>query len=105
MIRELVTRVNLPELLLLTQADFSGRNSNRNFASVKGWLLTRLADLDLEIGSRIEPLVRGRDLQQLGIPSGPTYNILLNQAWELQLEGWHKSKILDHLKIMPDNNS
>jgi len=97
MIRELVNRVDLGELLLLAKADYMGRDSIRDFTPVKEWLLDRLASLNLDLGSKIIPLVRGRDLQQMGVTPGPVFKVLLDQAWELQLEGLAKPAIMKYL--------
>ena len=42
-IRHLVNRVNLPELLLLAEADLRGRGRERDFAAIRQWLLGRVA--------------------------------------------------------------
>ena len=97
-IRHLLHRINLPELLLLAEADYLGRGRERDFQAIRNWLLGRVRALGLQPDTRINPLVRGRDLLQLGLPPGPAYTPILAYAFELQLEGLSKAAILQELR-------
>jgi len=93
-IRKLVSRVNLKELLLMAEADFMGRHNTRDFEMVNNWFVERLSRLGLTLNDRIDPLVKGRDLLQMGIQPGPAYTQALQLAFELQMEGRSKEAIL-----------
>mgnify|MGYP000844610775 CR=1 FL=1 len=97
-LRKLVNRVNLRELLLLAEADFRGRTGERDFNAIKDWFYEKVSSLGLDLGQKIEPLVQGRDLIQMGWEPGPAYSQTLNYAFELQLEGKGKSFILEKLR-------
>lgn len=96
-IRKLANRVNINELLLLSEADFLGRGIKRDFNPLRSWLLERTAALGLEAGKKLKPLVQGRDLLQLGLQPGVAFKGLLDRAWEMQLDGLGKEEILQIL--------
>ncbi|MCX5780290.1 MAG: hypothetical protein NTV45_05630 [Firmicutes bacterium] len=100
-IRQLVNRINLRELLLLAEADFLGRGGERDFTPIRQRLLDRVSALGLEPDARITPVVQGRDLQRLGIPPGPAYGPLLTAAFDQQLEGKSKAAILQNIQAAP----
>lgn len=93
-ILKLIDRVDIRELLLLAEADLSGRRQEIDFSGIRTWLLGRVSSLGLQPGEKIIPLVRGRDLLELDISPGPAYTPLLERALELQLEGRSKTEIL-----------
>ncbi|MPN53861.1 hypothetical protein SDC9_201529 [bioreactor metagenome] len=97
-IRKLVNRVNLKELLLLAEADFKGRGIDRDFEVIRQWFEDKLINLGLDPEKKLEPLVKGRDLQKLGIDPGPSYTPTLAYAFERQLDGETKEAILDEIK-------
>ncbi len=97
-IRKLVNRVNLKELLLLAEADFKGRSIERDFEVIRKWFEDKLINLGLDPEKKLEPLVKGRDLQKLGIDPGPSYTPTLAYAFERQLDGETKEVILDEIK-------
>ncbi len=97
-IRKLADRVDISELLLLSEADFKGRSMERDYSPIRNWLLGRIMALGLEPGKRIEPLVKGRDLQELEILPGKKYKEILDKAFELQLEGKSKDEILQAIR-------
>ncbi len=97
-IRKLVERVNVAELLLLSEADYCGRTLKRDYAPIRTWLLERIARLGLDPESGINPLVQGRDLLALGFEPGPALGDVLKEAYEMQLEGKSKEEILKDLK-------
>ncbi len=97
-IRKLVNRVNLKELLLISEADFMGRNVERDFEVIRKWFLEKVFSLGLDPDKRIKPLVQGRDLLKMGFQPGPAYTATLADAFELQLEGKTKEAILEQIQ-------
>lgn len=93
-IRKLVNRVNLKELLLLSEADFLGRTIDREYRPIQEWFVNRVQSLGLRLDRVIQPLVQGRDLLRLGYKPGPQLGSILKNAFELQLEGKNKEEIL-----------
>lgn len=97
-ILKLMNRVNLQELLLIAEADFLGRHGERDFEVIRKWFKEKVAGLGLDPEQKIDPLVKGRDLLQIGIQPGPAYKILLDRALDLQLEGQTKQAILENIR-------
>lgn len=94
-IRKLVNRVNVRELLLLAEADFKGRGKERDFAPVQEWLMDRISRLGLDPEQGITPYVQGRDLIALGLKPGTNFRKILDQCFEMQLEGKSRQEILE----------
>lgn len=94
-IRKLVNRVNVRELLLLAEADFKGRGKERDFAPVQEWLMDRISRLELDLEQGIAPYVQGRDLIALGLKPGVEFRKILDQCFEMQLEGKSRQEILE----------
>jgi putative nucleotidyltransferase with HDIG domain len=63
---------HLPLLELVCRADGEGRRED-----LEAWF---------QVSTPVQPLLRGRDLLALGVPSGPGMGALLKRAYELQLE-------------------
>ncbi|CFY07724.1 HD/PDEase domain [Syntrophomonas zehnderi OL-4] len=97
-IRKLVNRVNVRELLLLAEADFKGRGQERDFAPVQEWLNDRISRLGLDPEKGITPYVQGRDLIALGLKPGPEFRKIMDQCFEMQLEGKSRQEILNRIK-------
>jgi len=93
-VRKLLNRVNVKELLLLSQADFNGRGMVRDYKPVRNWLLERIEKLGLKPNERIKPLLKGKDLLELGFEPGEQFSQMLDFAFELQNEGIGKEEIL-----------
>lgn len=94
-IRRLAARVNLEEVLLLSEADVRGRavpEALRNFTPIR----ERIAGAAQRLGvtNGVEPLVKGRDLIALGLKPSPEFKKILARAFELQLEGASKETII-----------
>ncbi len=86
-IRRLALRVDLPALVRLAWADGAGRGEEHPWPWPPGeWLLARAARLGVE-EERPRPFLRGRDLIERGVPSGPRIGAWIREAFELQLEG------------------
>jgi tRNA nucleotidyltransferase (CCA-adding enzyme) len=97
-IRKLIERVNLKELLLIAEADFMGRNVDRDFDVIRTWFMEKVFSLGLDPDKKIEPLVQGRDLLKMGFQPGPAYTKTLAYAFDLQLEGKTKEAILEQVQ-------
>ena len=101
-IARLANRVDTEELLWLAQADFTGRGGVgrqvEDFAPIYDWLIERLCQFGLKPGDRLEPLIQGRDLVELGFAPGKQFKKLLDKAMELQLEGLDREQILLNLQ-------
>lgn len=97
-IRKLVNRVDLMELLLLSEADYLGRAKERDYTPIREWYLEKVEKLGLDPRKKIEPLVRGKDLVELGIKPDKKFRELLDYAFELQLEGMEKEEILREIE-------
>lgn len=96
-IRKLASRVDTRELLLLSEADYLGRDVKRDFEPVKQWLTDRLRRVGLRPGQGIAPLVRGRDLVDRGYQPGSGFKGMLDFAFSLQLDGFGKEQILHRI--------
>jgi tRNA nucleotidyltransferase (CCA-adding enzyme) len=78
---------------LLALLDFSDRQSRQSrplsfsrLDRISKWFLEKKDELNISKES-IKPLIRGRDLLDLGIPPGKKMGILLKKLYELQLDG------------------
>ena len=74
-----------PELALELELNRLDARAMRRYSDQFLLYLDRL----IAAGNRVElpePLLRGRDLKAAGLPPGPRYKILINRAYELQLE-------------------
>lgn len=98
-IRRLLSRVNVGELLLLSEADYLGRGIERDYEPIKTWLIGRIEQLGLNLEGGITPLVRGRDLIEMGLEPGRDFALLLQEAFELQMEGMNKNEIIEALRL------
>lgn len=98
-IRKLVNRINVRELLLLAEADFKGRGRERDFEPVREWLNQRMEGLGLDPEQGIVPWLQGKDLIALGMQPGKNFSRILEQAFEMQLEGKSREEILDWLNV------
>ncbi|HEX9795304.1 MAG TPA: polynucleotide adenylyltransferase [Planctomycetota bacterium] len=87
-IRRLALRVDLEALLRVAYADAAGRYGNAAFADWPpvAWLRGRAAQLGVDKG-RPEPFLRGRDLIELGVAPGPGMGEIIDEAFDLQIEG------------------
>jgi len=93
-IRRLATKVNIEELVLVAEADFLGRmteEAKRGVYAAGEWLLEKARALKVE-NRPLECLVQGRDLIALGLKPSPEFKMILNDVYELQLEGRFENK-------------
>jgi poly(A) polymerase len=82
-LRRFLAEDGIDELLELARMDAMASHQNLTHYQ---FCRDRLAELKTE-GVRPEPLVRGRDLLDLGYPEGPLYGEILREAETRQLEG------------------
>ena len=88
-IRRLATKVNIEELVIVAKADFLGRTSEDALSGVYEagkWLLQKAKDLKVQ-NKPLDNLLQGRDLIALGLEPSPEFTRILNEVYELQLEG------------------
>ncbi len=88
-IRELATKVNINDLVLVARADNLGRGTkealNGEFKA-GDWLLERAKDLQVD-KEPPKPLIMGRDLISLGLKPSPKFKDILQKVYKAQLEG------------------
>jgi len=88
-IRKLATKVNIEELVVVSEADFLGRTTEdaltRDYKAGE-WLLKKAAELQVK-SKPLERLVQGRDLIDLGLEPSPQFKAIIDEVYELQLEG------------------
>jgi len=84
-IRRLALRVRLPLLLNLARAWHGSIQGTAQFDAGE-WLAQRARALGVSEGPP-SPLLKGRHLLSLGLPPGPALGPLLDQAFQLQLDG------------------
>ena len=88
-IRRLATKVNIEELLVVAKADFLGRTTEEALTrdyEAGAWLLKQASKLKVRI-KPLEHLLQGRDLIDLGLEPSPKFKMILDEVYELQLEG------------------
>lgn len=88
-IRRLANQVNIEELIMLAKADFLGRTTKEAVAGdfkAGEWLQKRAKELNVTNGP-MAPLLQGRDLLRAGLTPSKTFKIILQKAYELQLDG------------------
>lgn len=87
-IRRLASKVDIPKLMILHEADILGRlNKNREFGYI-----AKIAELYEEIKNEIKPLIKGRDLIELGFKTDEKMGIILKEIYEAQLDEKFLSK-------------
>jgi len=102
-IRKLATKVNIEELVCVAKADFLGRTTDealtRNYKAGE-WLLEKASELKVK-NKPLERLIQGRDLIDLGFEPSPHFKTILDEVYELQLDG--KIATLDEAKFWVKN--
>ena len=103
-IRKLATKVNIEELVCVAKADFLGRTTDealsRNYKAGK-WLLKKASELKVKT-KPLDRLLQGRDLIDLGLVPSPEFKIILNEVYDLQLEGTLQTRddVLEYIREM-----
>jgi len=93
-IRRLATKVSIEDLVIVAEADFLGRTTDEAKEGIyraKEWLLERSKRLSVE-KTPLANLLRGRDLIELGLKPSPKFGKILDEIYELQLDGTIDSK-------------
>ena len=93
-VRRLSSKVNIKELVLVARADFLGRTTEeaqKGVFEAGEWLLEKARALKVENGPP-DSLVLGRDLVAMGMEPSPEFRTILDEVYELQLEGVLKSR-------------
>ena len=85
-IRRLARRCEADLLYRVARADCLGRRPGRFEPVAMEWFRERVRELDVAARPP-EPLLRGRDLLELGLEPGPRLGELLREVYEKQLDG------------------
>jgi len=100
-VKRLATKVNIEELCLVCLADCKGRDIPDKDKCDKAveWLLRNAQELNVH-NEKLQPLVLGRDLIQLGYTPNPMFKTILDYAYDLQIENenFDKEVILGCIK-------
>ena len=88
-IRQLATKVNIEELITVAKADFLGRTTKESQVGtyhVGEWLLQKAQKLQVQ-NKPLDNLLQGKDLIKLGFKPSPLFKKILDDVYELQLDG------------------
>ena len=88
-IRRLATKVGIKELIIVAKADFLGRTTNeakKRIYHAGKWLHDKSQKLHVEI-KPLDNLLQGEDLIKLGFQPSPLFKKILDDVYELQLNG------------------
>jgi len=101
--RKLAIKVNIEELVVVAKADFLGRKTEASLEGVYHagvWMLEQAKKLKVE-NKPLETLLQGRDLIDLGLKPSPQFKKMLENLYNLQLEGniSEKEEALEYIKI------
>ncbi len=101
-IRRLATKVNIEELVIVATADFLGRTTKEALTreyKAGDWLLQKASKLKVKT-KPLDGLIQGRDLIDIGIEPSPKFKTILDEVYELQLEGTivNRLEALDYIK-------
>jgi len=93
-IRKLATKVNIEELVIVAKANFLGRTTEESLRGVYEageWLLEKAKGLKVQ-NKPLDNLLQGRDLIDLGLEPSPEFQMILDEVYDLQIEGAIYSK-------------
>jgi tRNA nucleotidyltransferase (CCA-adding enzyme) len=85
-IRRLARRCEPDLLYRVARADCLGRRPGRFEPVAMEWFREKVKALAVEVKAP-DPLLRGRDLLDLGLPAGPEIGRILKEVYESQLDG------------------
>jgi len=88
-IRRLAMKVNIEELVLVARADFLGRTTKEAVLGeykAGDWLLEKAEALQVK-QKPLEPFVTGKDLISLGLTPSCQFKKILDEVYDLQLDG------------------
>jgi len=85
-VRRLAQKVNLERLARIAWIDSAGRPPLPQVSPDADWLCERAAALNV-VNKRVEPILMGRNLIELGMKPGIQFKEILSKALELQLDG------------------
>jgi len=98
-VRRLANKCDIYELLLLHEADHKKRGySPASSNPVTDWFRNIIENNALD--KKLEPLVKGRDLIELGFTPGPRFGEILDYAFESQIDGYSYEEIIDKIKLL-----
>ncbi len=88
-VRRLSTQVNIEDLVILSKADHFGRTTTeakKRVYPAGEWLLAKAKKLKVS-RQRPKPILQGRHLIDNGMEAGVEFKKILDEAYELQLDG------------------
>jgi tRNA nucleotidyltransferase (CCA-adding enzyme) len=98
-VRRLANKCDIHELLLLHEADHKKTGSSlASFNPVTDWFRDIIENNALD--KKLEPLVKGRDLIELGFTPGPSFGEILDYAFERQIDGYSYEEIIHKIKLL-----
>lgn len=94
-LRKLFTKVDMGELLLITEADELGRGVEvrEDFGIKLKEYENRIKNLSMGAFGKVEPIFKGRDLIKMGYEPGIELGNILKEVYQWQLGGYSKEKI------------
>lgn len=100
-IKKIMLDCDINDLLILNTCDISGReeseSSRERLTKVKS-KFEKVSKLSVGDFGKINPYIQGRDLIDLGLNPSKEFGNILNNAFELQLQGKSKEELLDIIK-------
>jgi len=101
-VRRLATKVNIEELVVVAKADFLGRTTQESLHGdyeAGEWLLEKAKALKVQ-NKPLDKLLQGRDLINLGLEPSPEFKVILDEVYELQMDGdiCTKEEALEYVK-------
>ena len=93
-VRRLALKINIEELVLVAKADFLGRTSKEAESGVYTageWLLSEAQKCHVS-QSPLKPFVQGRDLIALGLKPSTRFKMILDEVYQLQMDGRFNDK-------------
>jgi len=85
-IRRLARKVEPDLLYRVAKADCLGRRPGRFEPVAMEWFRERVHELEVQMRPP-DPILRGRDVLDLGVPPGPEVGRVVKAVYELQLDG------------------
>jgi len=101
-VRRLATKVNIEELVIVAKADFLGRTTKEALTredKAGHWLLSKASKLEVKT-KPLDRLIQGRDLIDIGLTPSPQFKKIIDEVYELQLEGKieHREDVLKYIE-------
>ncbi|MDF2879554.1 MAG: cca [Clostridiaceae bacterium] len=94
-IRKFSLKTNIDNILLFMQADFSGKaEQEKEINEILMWFKSKLVETGAD--KEIKPIITGKDLINMGLIPGKEFGVILNKAFDLQLDGLDRQQIISN---------